>query len=153
MLLSTEAASGRGLGRLSMHLEIQCGSLSVTVYKTRPLQRLFGTRKRLTVKMSNQLSLHQAQAQTETYRLLCSACVQAWCSPRQPHRCPGGSPSSFSGCWEPVISFIILDSSRDLGLPPWPSCRFSFFYLSVTPRCFLIPLCSLLPQGLFTGYS
>jgi hypothetical protein len=50
-----------------VHLEIQCGSLSITVYKTRPLQRLCRTRKRLTVKMSNQLSLHQAQA-TETYR-------------------------------------------------------------------------------------
>lgn len=74
LLHSTEAASGWGLGRLSMHLEIQCGSLSVTVYKTRPLQRLFGTRKCLTVKMSNWLSLHQAQTQTETYRLLFSMC-------------------------------------------------------------------------------
>lgn len=52
-----------------------------------------------------------------------------------------------------MTSFTTLASSRDLALPPWPSCHFSFFDLSVTPRCFLILLCSLLPQGLFTDYS
>lgn len=140
----------RELGRRSVHLEIQCGSLSQFT-KPGPCRGFMRLGKSLTVKISNQLSLHQAQAQTETYRLLCLACAQPWCSPGQPHGCPVDSLSPFSGCCEPVTSFIILDSSRLWlylrGLPA------SSLDLSLASCCFLIALCSLLPQGLFTGYS
>lgn len=38
----------------------------ITVYKTRPLQRLCGTRKSLTVKISNQLSLGRLSSEPGT---------------------------------------------------------------------------------------
>lgn len=124
----------------------------ITVYKTRPLQRLCGTRKSLTVNISNQLSLGRLSSEPGT-RLRLKPTIHSVQHVRR-HGTHQGSPTgaSSSRCCESVTSVIILYSSRDLGLSPWPSCLFSFFDVSIAPCCFLI-MCSLLPQGLFTCYS
>lgn len=125
----------------------------ITVYKTRPLQRLCGTRKSLTVKISNQLSLGRLGSEPGT-RLRLKLTIHSVQHVLR-HDAHQGSPAgaSSSRCCGSVTSVITPDSSRDLGLSPWPSCLFSFFDVSMAPCCFLIVLCSLLPQGLFTCYS